>query len=436
MKVRLLRPSEALVLVLGLPSWSAAEAVPCPEAYQKTYEAELGLAAQSWNDQCEAGLTPDQILERARRPRPAATVPARKAPKNELSTQLGRTLQTSDFGRLYDGGSSGLGVSAPEGTSRQPSGKAPQFTPAVPSGPRPLPPSLGPYQQYHGPDTDKPGFLRKAWYIFQDIRHFYGYEMTAQEKKRLDEVKALLSSTSSGQQLIADLGGWTEIDMLVEIKFAERANPREQGATFPLLHAQASKDSRKIGLALSQNLLKEPPEIVATILAHELSHARDFKAHGFEFGLALPSEYQAHRTEVYVYEELLAKAAPERRRELEKTKLGQYTKFVAALWEDQLLKKYPTVDGFLAQFPKGGNLPGMAYQAYADMVHRTIAPGSPQLDYHVYDLYKTATDETDAKESKASPELLAKRQKLVDAMNARDEAFRKGRGFEIPAGVR
>jgi len=285
---------------------------------------------------------------------------------------------------------------------------------------------------YHTGQTQKPWLIVAIWQNLADRWNYSHHDMTPVEARKLADVKARIDSTPTGRQLVADLGGWKKIERDVTIKFSPISGSGTLGQAFPMGLKRADDTYAPFGIALNSSLAGEPEELMATVLAHELSHVRDHERHGSRPELAVASELQAHRTEVYVYEELLRKMPEARRRALETDKYWQYTRFVASLWEDHILQRYRTKADYQAQFGKfkAAILAGMAYD---DMVHHAVAPGSQQLDFHVEDLYAAATREENGGGDAATD---AERRKLLGSMNADDDRYRAANGFRLEAGAR
>ena len=289
---------------------------------------------------------------------------------------------------------------------------------------------------YHTDDSRKPWLITEIYQNFVDRWNYSHHAMTADETRRLAAVKRALDSTASGRRLVADLGGWEAVERDVTIKFAPIASGSTLAQAFPNGLERADGTTAPYGIALNSRLANAPPELLTSILAHELSHVRDNERYGALGGLAVPSEFQAHRTQVYVYEELMKLAGPERRREVEATRDGQYMKFVVSMWEDHIVQRYPTERDYAAAFA-GGRLPKLAVMVYRDLASGKIKPGSPQLDYHVQDLYDAATRESNGSaDAGADPALKAKRARLVAAMDQGDAAFRRAFGFSLSPGDR
>lgn len=289
---------------------------------------------------------------------------------------------------------------------------------------------------YHTDDTQKPWLITEIYHNLVDRWNYSRHAMSADETRRLAAVKQALSSTATGRRLVEDLGGWAKVERDVTIKFAPISDDHTLGAAFPTGLKNADGTTAPFGIVLNSRLAGAPPELLTTILGHELSHVRDNERYGTLGGLAVPSEYQAHRTQVQVYEELMKAEGGKRRQEVEATRDGQYMKFIASMWEDHIVQRYRTEKDFAATFT-GARLPKLAVLVYRDLASGRVKPGSPQLDYHVQDLYAAATSESDASAGRdASPAIKAKRAALVAAMDDADAAFRKSAGFQLGPGDR
>jgi hypothetical protein len=342
----------------------------------------------------------------------------------------GRAL---DQARSWLSGSREDGVSFSGSSAKPPAGLSRAAVRAARAG-APQVPRAG--LSYHTDDVRKPWLITELWHGMVDNWNYSHHAMTPGERSRLAELKRQLSSTAAGRQLVEDLGGWAKVERDVSIKFAPISSGSTLAQAFPNGLERADGTTAPFGIALNSRLANAPPELLTSILAHELSHVRDNERYGALGGLAVPSEFQAHRTQVYVYEELMKAAGPKRRQEVEATRDGQYMKFIVSMWEDHIVQRYRTEKDFAAAF-KGPKLPKLAVMVYRDLASGRIKPGSPQLDYHVQDLYDAATLESDGgKDKDASPALLAKRARLVAAMENGDAAFRAGHGFQLSPGDR
>ncbi len=242
-----------------------------------------------------------------------------------------------------------------------------------------------------------------------------------------------LDSTETGRALVAELGGWSEIKKSVDLRMATLPGGMG-GVTMP------SNVGGRTVLLMSRNLMKQPDAVTASVLAHELRHVADFKQGDQGPGLALPSEYAAHRVQVRTFLEISA-GMPESEK---KTAAGGYTweysKFLADLWTDHILARFPDKDQFKKRF---GNkaVAGMAGDAYSDLDGSAVAPGSAHLDHHlnapVRGLYTMLTDEKDIakiileKKKDGTPptavelSALKRRTEMMTRMDKDDEDYRR-----------
>ena len=298
------------------------------------------------------------------------------------------------------------------------------------------PPSPGSLAYIGAPSDAKPGlwptvdgFVRSEWSLFT-------HRPTRSEASRLDELHAIIASTPSGKRLISEMGGWKKIESDVVMKFG----PTSPGA---LAQAQALGSlgqgyfHKKFALIMGPESLTAPPEASAVSLAHELSHVKDGEEGHLKRGLQIPSEYGAFRRENYVYEDIRKAATPERRAVLEKNPHWQWLMFSADLWEDHITQRY-TLSQFMSRY-NSGRVKYMASDAYLDAKLKKVAPGSAQLDYHIFadpkkGIYRVRSNETDVLElppEERTPELLAAREGMIKAQEAVDRDYRKRNGLEI-----
>lgn len=270
------------------------------------------------------------------------------------------------------------------------------------------------------------------------------------EIKRMAALRARLDRTQTGRALVADLGGWEKIGRDVDLRFARVWSEGTSAYARPF----TSPDSkgRRSALVLNREMLDEPDAVAVPVLAHELSHIRDFHQHSPERGLGIPSEFAAHRTQIQVFEEMKAAMSPAEIAQLRGNPRARYQNFIALLWEDHLLARFKTPQE-MAAAAGSVKFEGMAKAVFRDLRAGRVAPGGAQLDHHLNGegdgLYRVLTSERDIvdliREQEASgrygearrrrdEEILAKRGALLEKSDRRDGEFRAKHGFQIEAG--
>lgn len=196
--------------------------------------------------------------------------------------------------------------------------------------------------------------------------------------------------------------------------------------------------------------MNEPEGVAVPALGHELSHVRDNLTYGGDHALAIPSEYAAHRTQIQIYEEMRAKMTPGDLAKVNGTARGSYQNFVSMLWEDHLQARFGTPDKLAIAMGDPSKYAARATKVLSDLRSGVVAPGSPQIDYHLNaptdGLYRFFTNEKDIADLVAEREAsgnydpeqrkkdqswMKQRQALLDAAKKRDDAFRLKFGFEI-----
>lgn len=90
------------------------------------------------------------------------------------------------------------------------------------SGIPPMPALTG--DAYLAPNAVKPSGWTKFTNSMSDLWSYNTDSESPAEKRRMAELRAGLQETETGRQLIADLGGWTEIDKKVDLRFHPMAN--------------------------------------------------------------------------------------------------------------------------------------------------------------------------------------------------------------------
>jgi hypothetical protein len=253
------------------------------------------------------------------------------------------------------------------------------------------------------------------------------------EKERMAGLRKKLDSTETGRALVLDLGGWEKIDGEVDIRFAWIASGYYAYAR-PLAKPDAA--GRRRAVVINTSMLEEQDAVVVPILAHELSHIRDYGDGVLDDGLHIPSEYSAHRTQIQVFEELKALLTPAQAEELKRSPAGQYQLFIAMLWEDHLLQRFGEPAEMARAAGGGRGYLAMAKRVFADLRDGTVGPGGAQLDYHLNGkkdgLYRVAIGKKDIIESEVRhASVLARRERLLGDAESRDDAFRRRRGFQL-----
>lgn len=290
---------------------------------------------------------------------------------------------------------------------------------------------------YVSPDQGKPGLWSMLWSYTKTNVGLYFHKTTPAEAQKITELKGIIDSTPSGRALIESMGGWSEIEKQTHITF---------GPTSPGAIAQAQelpdrlqkKFGKRVAVVMGDGAFSSPPEAAAVTLGHELSHIRDHMRGSEGQGLQIPSEYGAHRQEIYIYEDLKRTLPRERLAVLEKDRDWQWCMFKADLWEDHIPQRY-TPQTLAARYDAMSKVQKWAPQVYDDAKTGRVAPGSPHLDYHIFKdkeggAYRRRTYETDIEElspEEQTPELLAKREAMIRAQDAEDAAYRRAHGLEL-----
>lgn len=300
-------------------------------------------------------------------------------------------------------------------------------------------------QNYTSKGAEKASKVTHIWNEIRDLWSYHYADMTHEDEMKLSQLKQSLSETPTGDKMIKELGGWENIEKEVVVKYANIAQASKSAYARQLFDWEKKDPEKKYALVLKSSLKDKPAEEVAPLLAHELRHVGDYNKYPLGQGLAIPSEYAAHRTQVYVFQEMKKKSSPSEIKKIGQDPLWQGQKFNAALWEDKILERYPSAEQFKAQF-LGSDYPDRAERAYMDLQRSVVKPGSPQLDYHVKDVYDTLSYETDivdivktrGESGDYSPELMKKDQAVLEQrrvmlgrMNLEDEEYRKKNGFVI-----
>jgi hypothetical protein len=310
------------------------------------------------------------------------------------------------------------------------------------------PPSPTAHEAYLAPGAAKASALS----LFKDgflARIMYKVDAeSSAEKQRMADLKRKLGETETGRGLISDLGGWEQIDRDVDIRFAGVWS-RNLTAYFRPFDTPDSKGHRG-AVVLRTELLNEPDAVAVPTLAHELSHVRDFRG---EPGLAIPSEFAAHRTQVQVFEEIKTKMTSSEIAQLRNSPRGRYQTFIALLWEDHLVQRFKTPKEMAAAVGSVQMFENRAAEVLGDLNSGGVGPGGPQLDHHLNGLkgglYRNLTDEKDivdliaereasgnydAGQRRMDEEMLVRRKALLAQSDKRDAEFRTRHGFIIEAG--
>jgi len=280
--------------------------------------------------------------------------------------------------------------------------------------------------------------------VIDMVRYKFDIEWPA-EKKRMAELRSKLDETETGRALVADLGGWTRIQRDADVRFA--AVWRDGLNAYYRPFDTPDSKGRRGALVLRKELLNEPDAVAVPILAHELSHLRDFRG---EHGLAIPSEFAAHRTQIQVYEEMRRDLTPAETKRLAAGGRGQYQAFIALLWEDRLLQRFKTPEAMAAATGSETHFVKLARDVFRDLQSGSVAPGGAQIDHHLNGLndgvYRQLTSEKDIvdliREREASgaydsaqrledKRILAQRAELLALSEKRDSEFRSKHGFKI-----
>lgn len=266
---------------------------------------------------------------------------------------------------------------------------------------------------------------------------------SANEKARMSELRKSIESTDSGKALISDLGGWEKIDREVDMRFVWMRSRNTGAYVRPLMTGE-----KRYALAVNSRMMNAPDAIAAPILAHELSHIRDHQAGDMVAGLHIPSEYAAHRTQIHVFQELKKRMTPSQIEDLKTRSDGNYLLFITMLWEDHLQERFRNSADMAKATGDHRRYSRMAEDVFADLQTKKVAPGSPQLDYHLNSetngLYRLMTSEKDivdlVKENPATTPsqrardavVLNRRERLLSLAEKRDQDFRSKYGFVIP----
>ncbi|MBI4676392.1 MAG: hypothetical protein HY748_02295 [Elusimicrobia bacterium] len=259
----------------------------------------------------------------------------------------------------------------------------------------PLPPT----EVYHMPGTKPPSTWDTIVTGVGSLWKVYNHEPTPQERAVIDGLKMKLNSLPSGKDLVREMGGWDRIDKEVYFMVTEMSNDGTAAYVRPMTPWEVKKKGKNFVLAINKKLMEDGPETVMPVFGHELQHVADKLSGHAEYDLAVTSEHGAHLRQSHLFQQVDKGLSPERRKELEKKPAWLYQKWVTSMWEDRLLKLYPKKEDYQKVFQGSKNLQYVAGLAYDDIYKKAVKDGSPQVMYHVSDLYANATHEPEVTES-------------------------------------
>lgn len=299
-------------------------------------------------------------------------------------------------------------------------------------------PLTGDELRYVPGGAHKPTLLGKVWSGMLVTYALVNKKQDPQDVAYQARLRKVLDTSETGRAVVADLGGWGEIDKKIEIRMA-RLGSGTKG------YSLAGSPDSKATLLISRELFDVPDAASASILAHELRHMSDYQNGDGKGLLAIPSELSAHRIQVRTFLELKAKMSAA---EIEKASgyTWEYSKFIGELWKDHILSRYRTNIEFEKLFAHE-EAAKMALQAYHDLDIGKVKPGSPHLDYHLSEpekgMYSVLSDEKDildlARDKKAKgtaltleeKKLLVRRSAQMSRVDGEDRLYRQKHGFEV-----
>lgn len=262
---------------------------------------------------------------------------------------------------------------------------------------------------------------------------------SAEDVAGMERMSKALDGSETGRAVVAELGGWPEIRKKVDLRMATL--PKGMGG----LTMPGVAGGRPV-LLMSRRLMKQPDAVTASVLAHELRHVADFKEGAAGPGLALPSEYAAHRVQVRAYLELMARMPESEKKAAAGGYTWEYSKFLADLWTDHILARFPDKAQFKKRF-ENLSVAEMAGDAYGDLDASRVAPGSAHLDHHLNapdrGLYTMLTDEKDivnilkqrtaagTEPTFAESNALKRRNVMTTRMDKDDDEYRSLHGFGL-----
>lgn len=331
-----------------------------------------------------------------------------------------------------------------------PSGDTRPFVLPVKAGRIGAPPSPVDPAAYLAPGAERPSSLAKTWAALWDLGSYAVDRESAAEKRRMAGLRAELDKTETGRSLVRDLGGWERVQKDVDMRFTSTWDDGQVAYARPLMSPDAQ--GHRYALVINKKLFSEPNSFVVPAMAHELSHIRDFEQQTAIHGLAIPSEFAAHRTQIQVYEEMKVKMTPEQVSHLGDTPRGRYQNFIAILWEDHILQRFKTPQE-MAKAIGSKEYEKRARAVFRDLSGGVVAPGGAQLDHHLNGpgdgLYRFFTEEKDIidmvndrrasgdyppDQRRADAQILTKRAALISISDQRDAAYRARFGFQINPG--
>ena len=257
------------------------------------------------------------------------------------------------------------------------------------------------------------------------------YKPTAEQTAGIKKLRDMLGSTPTGAGIVKELGGWQNVDKNVFFMYEKMPGDGTAAYVRPMTPWEQNKTGKKVVLAVNSDFLKSKPEIVLPVMGHKLWHVAD-KMHGFGAAdLSVASEHGAHLRQVYLFQEMENKLTPAQRKEYEKDRMWMYQKWVTSLWEDHLTTRYAAKQDYQDQFKGSRNLQLLAGLAYEDINKRVIKDGTPQVLYHVSDLYANATAQAEATEEGLKKQIKAEQDPLKrrDLQSLLDELRQMRRGF-------
>ncbi|MFA6318572.1 MAG: hypothetical protein WC943_14280 [Elusimicrobiota bacterium] len=304
-----------------------------------------------------------------------------------------------------------------------------------------------PMEVYHLPDTKPPSTWESIVTGVGSLWGVYFHSPTPQEKKDVVLLKQKLDSLPAGKELVAQMGGWERIDKEVYFMVTDMSSDGTAAYVRPLTPWEQKKKGKNCVMAINSRLMKEGSEAVLPVFGHELQHIDDKLKGRKEFDLAVTSEHGAHLRQVYLFQEVEKGLSPEKRKEMEKKPIWMYQKWLTSMWEDHLLKRYPKKEDYQKAMGASKNLQYLAGLAYEDIATKSVKDGSPQVMFHVSDLYANATNEPEVTEEglleriktepdrakrKALESLLSKHREMRRGFLAADAGYRKRTGQTLP----
>ncbi|MBI5882948.1 MAG: hypothetical protein HZB91_07585 [Elusimicrobia bacterium] len=304
-----------------------------------------------------------------------------------------------------------------------------------------------PMEVYHLPDTKPPSSWETIVTGVGSLWRVYFHSPSAKEAKDVAALKKSLESLPSGKDLVAEMGGWERVEKEVYFMVTDMSDDGTAAYVRPMTPWEAKKKGKNYVLAINSKLMEAGPEAVLPVFGHELSHVSDKLKGRTEFDLAVTSEHGAHLRQVYLFQEVEKSLTPQRRQEVEKKRIWMYQKWLTSMWEDHLLKLYPKKEDYQKVFSANKNLQYVAGLAYEDIAKKAVKDGTPQVLYHVSDLYANATHEPETTEEallkkiEAAPDpakrsalqaMLKKVREMRKGFFSTDEGYRARTGQTLP----